>query len=354
MNRPFNEIEYKRLEAEVRNMINDADYPDGHPFLDFPNTPESMPVTMLVFILYFTKSKDMTADFVKKCNGKEKGVYSFKKYREGISELIWFYYLLVSVIKTNQIKLQDIFDENHILLENKSKFEFTFSIADPPCKIAFEVKSLSCDPFERENCLVIKDGQSLIKPFFPSLKESEFLRSQTKSLVLTESTHYNQISQNIKRINKKCIGKRNSSEKLYVFGTIFITTSTSFEEFYSYFFNDEYGLYDTLKRSNLDALILASLDAKNDCFLDNLYENEYIQTILPHPSEELMKICKGLRLDNYIALGDNILEFVKEKSKQKYGFYKIFNRDGFLNIIPQEATEEQIEQYLQGLKNDSL
>ena len=171
---------------------------------------------------------------------------------------------------------------------------------------------------------------------------------------MTESTHYNQISQNIKRINKKCIGKRNSSEKLYVFGTIFITTSTSFEEFYSYFFNDEYGLYDTLKRSNLDALILASLDAKNDCFLDNLYENEYIQTILPHPSEELMKICKGLRLDNYIALGDNILEFVKEKSKQKYGFYKIFNRDGFLNIIPQEATEEQIEQYLQGLKNDSL
>ena len=60
------------------------------------------------------------------------------------------------------------------------------------------------------------------------------------------------------------------------------------------------------------------------------------------------------RLDNYIALGDNILEFVKEKSKQKYGFYKIFNRDGFLNIIPQEATEEQIEQYLQGLKSDSL
>ena len=127
-----------------------------------------MPVNMLVFILYFTKSKDMTADFVKKCNGKEKGVYSFKKYREGISELIWFYYLLVSVIKTNQIKLQDIFDENHILLENKSKFEFTFSIADPPCKIAFEVKSLSCDPFERENCLVIKDGQSLrhYLPFF--------------------------------------------------------------------------------------------------------------------------------------------------------------------------------------------
>jgi hypothetical protein len=57
---------------------------------------------------------------------------------------------------------------------------------------------------------------------------------------------------------------------------------------------------------------------------------------------------------NYIALGDNILEFVKEKSKQKYGFYKIFNRDGFLNIIPKEATEEQIEQYLQGLKSDSL
>ena len=68
-------LSQKRLEAEVRNMINAADYPDGHPFLDFPNTPESMPVTMLVFILYFTKNKEMTVDFVKKCNGKEKGVY---------------------------------------------------------------------------------------------------------------------------------------------------------------------------------------------------------------------------------------------------------------------------------------
>ena len=239
-----------------------------------------MPIKMIIIIYSYTKNINLVTEFVKKCNGKENGRYSFKKYKEGISELTWLYYLIIGVMKTNQIKVVNVYDEEHILLDNQSKFEYTFSIENPKCLIAFEVKSLSCDPFDKEKITIPPiDGQKIVKPFFPALKESDYLRNQSDTIVLNSSTHYNQIVSNINRINKKCNGKNISGSDLFFFGTMFITSSTSFEEFYSYFFNEEYGLYDMLKRSNIDALFLASLDAKNDLYLDNLYYNKYIQTI---------------------------------------------------------------------------
>lgn len=347
--------EYTRIETEVLEMIKEANYPFGHPFLDYPNTPESMPIKMLIVVYSFSNNKNMIKEFVKKCNGKENGRYSFKKYREGLSELTWLYYLVVGIIKTNKIQLLDVYDEDHVLLDNGSKFEYSFLITNPECIVAFEVKSLSCDPFEREKGIIPPvDGQKLIKPFFPALKDCDYLKSQTDTIVLSESTHYNQIVKNINRIDKKCSGKNISGSSLLCFGTMFITTSTSFEEFYSYFFNEEYGLYDMLRRSNIDVLVIASIDAKSDFFLDNLYDNKYVQTIIPHPSEEIMKICEALRLDNYIALGDDVCEFVKEKAKMQYGYYKVLCRKGFLNIIPQEASEEEIENYLHRLESDTV
>lgn len=349
------EKEYKRMKNEILTMINNANYPSGHPFLDYPNTAESMPIKMIIIIYSYTKNINLVTEFVKKCNGKENGRYSFKKYKEGISELTWLYYLIIGVMKTNQIKVVNVYDEEHILLDNQSKFEYTFSIENPKCLIAFEVKSLSCDPFDKEKITIPPiDGQKIVKPFFPALKESDYLRNQSDTIVLNSSTHYNQIVSNINRINKKCNGKNISGSDLFFFGTMFITSSTSFEEFYSYFFNEEYGLYDMLKRSNIDALFLASLDAKNDLYLDNLYYNKYIQTIVPHPSKDILTICKALRLDNFIALGDDICGFAKEKGKEQYGHYKVLSRRGFLHIIPQEAPENEIENYLQFLESNTM
>ena len=44
------EKEYKRMENEILTMINNANYPSGHPFLDYPNTAESMPIKMIIII----------------------------------------------------------------------------------------------------------------------------------------------------------------------------------------------------------------------------------------------------------------------------------------------------------------
>lgn len=182
------------------------------------------------------------------------------------------------------------------------------------------------------------------------MKDSEFLKNQTDAIVLHESTHYNQMVRYINKISSKCSGKNICGNKLYCFGVLFITAATSFDEFYSYMFNDEFGLYDMLKRSCIDVLIIASLDAKMDKCLDSLYEKEYIQTIVPHPTEDIDRICEALRLDNYIAKGDCVEEYVKIKSSSQFGMYKILNREGILNIIDENVTEEQIIEYLNWLK----
>ena len=87
--------EYDRLEKEIIEMIGQSNYPANHPFLYYPNTPESMPIKMLIIIYFFTSNKKMISGLIDKCNGKDFGVFSFKKYREGISELTWLYYLII-------------------------------------------------------------------------------------------------------------------------------------------------------------------------------------------------------------------------------------------------------------------
>ena len=45
-------------------------------------------------------------------------------------------------------------------------------------------------------------------------------------------------------------------------------------------------------------------------------------------------------------LGNRIRKDVDEKSKEKYGFYKVIKRDGLIVIVPENASEEAINDYL--------
>lgn len=346
--------EYSIAENYILKLIQENQYPIAHPFNDYPNTPESMPIIMLIFIYFYTKNEKMIRRYVKKCKSIENGLFSYVKYNQEISELSWLYYLIIGIKEKNTISLSEIFDEDKAIIDNGKKFEYSFLFNYPKCIVSFEVKAITCDPFSKEENIEIEDGKKLIKPFFPQLKECSYLKKQTESMVLQSSTYYYQMEQNIKRIAAKCRGSNISGEKLYCFGTIFINSSTSFEEFYSYLFNSKYGLFSLVTESNIDVLTLVSFDAKNDLKLDNLYRNSYVQTFVVHPSEELLNICKALRLDNYIAVGDQINEYVLEKSKELFGEYKILCREGFLGIIPADADEEGIKEYVLYLQNNEI
>ena len=59
-------------------------------------------------------------------------------------------------------------------------------------------------------------------------------------------------------------------------------------------------------------------------------------------------------MDNYISIGKKVARDVYEIAQKNYGVYQIFNREGFLNIIPYDAKEMDIEDYLSYLKGKKV
>lgn len=92
------------------------------------------------------------------------------------------------------------------------------------------------------------------------------------------------------------------------------------------------------------------MDARNDFELENIYSMGYIQTALINPTEINKKLCKQFHIDNYISIGEKVDSQIYELGQNEYGYYKILCRDGFVNIIPLDATEKDIVQYLDYLK----
>ncbi len=222
------------------------------------------------------------------------------------------------------------------------------------CLVVSEVKAIVCDPFYKENGLKCIDSQKLIKPLFPQLRDSEFLNNQKDCIILEHSTYYYQFEANVKKIINKCRGNKLTPHNVFCMGVIFINKATSFEEFYSFLFHDQYGIYTKLLSSNVDVIAIVSFDAKNDFMFDNIYDSGYIQTLLIKPSERNKFICKILRMDNYISIGNKVDLEIHKKAQEEYGFYKVLCREGFVNIIPQDATENEINEYIKYLKSENL
>lgn len=339
----------------VENKLSDLNYPNNHPFNDYPKTPESMTLELIILIKAFTNKNDLVISFLKKCKSVENGVFSFEKYNQNISEVIWFYYLYMGLLKTESLRLLvNIYDENVSIYDNGKKFEYSYLMADlnlcPKYIVNSEVKTLLCDPFKKENELKCTDGQELIKPLFPDLRVADKMKTNSDVAILQSSTYYYQVEQNIKRIINKCRGNNISGFLPFNIGVLVINASTSFEEFYSYLFHQDKGIYGKLLKSNVDSLVLLSMDARNDFKLENIYSSGYVQTALVNPTEDNKNLCRQFHIDNYISLGEKIDSEVYKLGQHEYGHYKILCRDGFVNIIPFDATGKEITEYISYLK----
>ena len=109
-----------------------------------------------------------------------------------------------------------------------------------------------------------------------------------------------------------------------------------------------------LQWGNLDALVLFVLDARNDILLQNIYEMGYVATMLRNDTEINRKFMEIMRLDNLVLLGDKVVKSVYDEAQKGAKLYRILKRDGFLNILPYDSTEQGIEDYVNYLKSDSV
>lgn len=55
-----------------------------------------------------------------------------------------------------------------------------------------------------------------------------------------------------------------------------------------------------------------------------------------------------------MLLGDKVAKSVYDEAQKGAKLYRVLKRDGFLNILPYDSTEQGIEDYVNYLKSDSV
>ena len=76
--------------------------------------------------------------------------------------------------------------------------------------------------------------------------------------------------------------------------------------------------------------------------------------MLKNDTAIIRDFMKMMRLDNYVLLGDKTLESVYDDAQSCAKLYRVLKRGGFLNILPFNVTEEEIEDYIKYLKSESV
>ncbi len=346
--------DYNKSEEEVLTLIQNCNYPQNHPFLEYPNTPSGVSLVYIILLKCITKDDGLILDFIKKCKATENGVYKYDRFRQGINEVLFLFYLVVGLSNNfhNDSKYK-INSPHNRTIDNDNLLEYSISLDYNSKKytINVEVKTLSCEALPNEG---IKDGQQIIIPYNDTPDFIDNLSQRFPSArILKEKCFLIPLLRNICKIKNKFDGKNLTNTTLFNIGVIFIDRSASIEQFHSYLFNQDFGILPRTDTGNIDLLVLLSLDAKNDLLLSNIYNMGYVQTILFNDSDEYTDICTMLRLNNFAMIGKEIMPNVIENAKKEFDNVKIMCRDGFINLIPYDTTEEEISKYLRFLKGDS-
>lgn len=342
-------LAYEKAEEYVLNKIKEMDYPQGHPFLDYPNTPNSINLMFIIIIRFLLRDGEtIIVDLLKKCRAVEKGKYSHVRFMEGMDEVLVLYYVLVD----NYDKYQEIFYEPNGIIDNEKKLEYSLVNEKEQYIVNFEVKTMLCDPLIKEKNLPIDDGTVLLKKLVNN--DEDITEMFPEAIELKNSVYYSAFKRNIRKIIEKYNGKKMLDCRMINLGFVCVHFSTSMEEFYTYLFHKEKGIFTDVDWGNLDALVLFVCDAKNDLRLDNMYNMGYVNTILINDDEFVQKHLHEMRLDNYVSKGKKVLMDIYKDAQKSYALFKVLNREGFINIIPYEATEEDIQSYVEYLKSNEI
>lgn len=342
---------FENAENIVLNIIKNINYPVNHPFLEYPNTAEGMGLFFIIFLKLLGIDETVIEDLIKKCKSIENNQYNYTRFRQNFNEVLFLYYVCFGLFTRERTIPKVLYQDENIIDNNKiPEYSILFNYNNVPYLINVEVKTLSCDAMPNTP---VNDGDKYIMPYY---KDENFIADLEKQFpdakILTNKCCLFQLERNICKIAKKFEGNNLSKYTLFNIGVIFIDLSTSIEQFYSYFFNEKFGVARKTNFGNIDALVIMTLDAKVDLFMSNIYNSGYVQTLLFKDSKDFIEICKEIRLDNFMNIGDKVREDVLITSKREYETLKVLKRDGFLNFIPFDASEKEIQEYLNFLKGD--
>jgi len=335
---------------DILNKIKRSNYPEGHPFL-VQTVENDFTICILALLKIFSRNNRLVDDYVcDKLRSIDNGAFSTEKFFQNLNEVTFLYYLFVSLIKTESIDIAKTIDyESNTGAVGGKIFEYSFNVERYSKILNFEVKTVTCDPIMKEDSFCAKDGDKLIKTFFPKDDLKNYVKDLSEYKVLPKSSLYRQIRSAIEKINSKF----NNDESHINIGVIVGQFATSIDEFYSYFLNPKKGIIAKEKRylRNIDALIFFSLTTGPDLMMDDIYETGHTFTMLLNDEIEVAKILSLFRLDNFAFSDNKIFEPLKEMCCQEFGKYIFKNINGIVFYINEDTTQEELNNYID-LLND--
>lgn len=355
----YSEMIHYQAHQYIINKMKELNYPNNHPFNNYPNTANGRALETIIILQCFLNDNEVIDQMLIKCKSTKNGFFDPEIFNQNYSEIVVLYYLIIGVTyRDNNKSFNRILYEPKNIYENNKMIEYSllFNIQKENSDlINFEVKTITCDPFMKESDLRVINGKQLVKPyFFDDFILEDIKNNYPDATILECSSNYRQISKNLKKIVEKFDGENLTPYRLINVGVIVINFSTSFEEFYSYMLHDNKGLYYSADFGNLDALVLFTCDAKNDLKFDNIYNMGYVQTVLLNDSDYIKNYMEMLRLDNYMLIGKITSEDILKEAQKEYGVFKIIAKEGFLNIIPWSASDDEVDEYINYLKSDRV
>ncbi len=346
---------YKDAEKALDDLIESCGIPKGHPLNNGEKSHHSIGFLALMILNIYLGEQEVIIDYIKKCKAMEGNVFNFEKFNQAIMEPIILYYLVVNLIRSG-IPIYKILYEPEVY-RNGKKLEYSVLAGSTDGKINrinVEIKTLECDPLSKKNGIhYIKDGTKVVKALTSDEEKVTWIKEQYPDYICLEyKDYYRQFNKNEKKIIEKYTGETTRKYNNINLGFIVLNRASSIEEFYSFLYNKRSGLIKRILPENLDALILFSLDAVNTVVLDNLLEKNYIQTIVFNASNRVMAYLRSLGLDNIIQKEYDVRQSVYELGQKEYMLFRIYNRDGYVNIIDAECTEEEIKAYQNELRKN--
>lgn len=338
---------------DILTKITNSNYPNGHPFLA-STFEDDFTIYILALLKVLSNNNELVDDYIcDKLRSIDNGVFNVEKYFQNINEVTLLYYLFASLTKTENIKIaQSIEYESSIGASGNKKFEYSFNIEELSKTINFEVKTVTCDPILKEQNFYAKDGDKLIKVFFPKEDLKKHVENLSDYKVLPKSSLYRQIRSSIEKINSKFTNDDNHIN----IGVIVGQFATSIEEFYSYFLNPKKGIVVKEKRylKNIDALVFFSLSTGPDLMMDDIYQSGHTFTILFNNEMNIQKVLSKFRLDNLAYSNGKVVESLKDLSCQEFGKYIFKNVNGVVFYINEDTSEEELDDYINRLKEKDI
>ena len=92
--------EYEKYKKDILDESKKISLPKGHPFLEYPSTPESRNLEFFIMLSVLLGEKsNIPKKLLHKCNGVEEGEFSHMKFLEGLDEGLILYYILIANIQ---------------------------------------------------------------------------------------------------------------------------------------------------------------------------------------------------------------------------------------------------------------